>query len=185
MSLIAAMLFLPGTDFGLDPSYKPVKDQLVEARAGKIQCHEPDPDARTCRIMTWLSDSGDGRVQVRQLTALSNSPALAAELRMGIRREGEGLCGVVDDAYMAGFRIVSGNAPHAPADNKRYAILYRQGMIEALWQRKTCAYAFARPGDPLQLEVGTVDGQFAGELMSNYIWISPGAGYRLKARAPV
>jgi hypothetical protein len=184
MSLFAALLLLSGTTFDIDPAYKPVRDPLADARAGKIQCHDPDPAARTCRIMTWLSEGADGRVQVRQLTALSDSPALAAELRMAATREGEGLCGVVNDAYMAGFRIVGGRAPYAPVNDKRYAILYRDALVATLWNRKTCAYAYARPGDPLQLEVGTVDGEFAGEMMSNYIWIGANAGYRLKARAP-
>ncbi len=185
MSLIAALLLMSGTTFDIDPSYKPVADQLAPARAGKVQCHEPDMAARTCRIMAWFSEGANGRVQIRQLTALADSPSLAAELRFGLTREGPAFCGVVDESYMAGFRIVSGRAPYAPADNKRYAILYREAMIDALWNRKTCSYAFARPGDPMQLEVGTVDGEFAGELMASYIWIDPGAGWRLKARPQV
>lgn len=185
MSLTVALLLLSGASFDIDPAYKPVRDQLAEARGGKVQCHDPDTAARTCRIMTWLSEGAGGRVQVRQLTALSDSPSLAAELRMTATREGEALCGVVNDAYMAGFRIVSGRAPYAPADAGRYAILYRNELVATLWNRKTCAYAYARPDDPLQLEVGTVDGEFAGEMMSNYIWIGANAGYRLKARPRV
>ncbi|MBN8846448.1 MAG: hypothetical protein J0H88_24710 [Sphingomonadales bacterium] len=183
MSLIAALLLM--TTFDIDPAYKPVKDPLAPARAGKVQCHEPDEIARTCRIMTWFGEGADGRVQVRQLTALSDSPSIAAELKVGITREGPAFCGTVDDSYMAGFRIVSGRAPHAPLNDKRYSILYRESMIEALWGRKTCSYAFARADDAPLLEVGTVDGEFAGELMSSYIWIDPGAGWRLKARPQV
>lgn len=182
MSLLAALLLVSGTAFDIDPAYKPVKDQLAEARAGKIQCHDPDTAAHTCRIMAWLSEGANGRVQVRQLTALSDSPSIAAELRMAASREGAAICGVVNDAYMAGFRIVSARAPHAPLNDRRYSILYHDALVATLWNRKTCAYAYARPGEPLQIEVGTVDGEFAGEMMSNYIWISPGAGYRLKAR---
>ena len=184
MSLFALLLLISGTTVDIDPAYKPVRDQLAPARAGQIQCHDPDPAAHTCRIMTWLSEGSDRRVQVRQLTALSDSPSLAAELRMAITREGDGLCGVVDDTYMAGFRIVSGRAPYAPANDKRYAIRYRDALIATLWNRKTCAFSYARPDDAMQLEVGTVDGVFAGEMMGQYIWISPGAGYRLKARPP-
>ncbi|UKK83454.1 hypothetical protein L7H23_12885 [Sphingopyxis sp. BSN-002] len=183
MPLIAAMLLM--TTFDIDPSYKPVKDPLAPARAGKIQCHEPDTEGHTCRIMTWFSEGADGRVQARQITALADKPSLAAELNIALTREGAGFCGVVNESYMAGFRIVSGSAPYAPADNKRYAILYREGLLATLWNRKTCSYAFARPGDDMQLEVGTVDGEFAGELMASYIWIDPGAGWRLKARPQV
>lgn len=185
MSMLAALLLLSGPNFDLDPAYKPVGDPLAEARAGRIQCHDPDIAARTCRIMTWFSEGAGNKVQVRQLTALSDSPALAAELRMAATREGAGLCGVVGDAYMAGFRIVSSRAPHAPIADKRYSILYRDALVSTLWNRKTCSYGYAKPDDPLQLEVGTVDGQFAGEMMSNYIWIGAGAGYRLKARPQV
>ncbi|HEY0596779.1 hypothetical protein [Sphingopyxis sp.] len=178
------IILLSAATFDLDPAWKPARDPLVDARAGKIQCHDADPAARTCRIMTWLGEGEGGRVQVRQLTALSDSPALAAELRMGATREGAGLCGVVNETYMASFRIVSSRAPYVPLNDKRYSILYRDALVGALWNRKTCAYAYSRAEDDLQLEVGTVDGQFAGEMMSNYIWISPGAGYRLKARVP-
>lgn len=185
MSIAFALMLLSGTTFDIDPAFKPVHDQLSPARAGQIQCHEPDIAARTCRIMTWLSEIGGSRVQVRQLTALSDSPALAAELRMTVTREGEAICGVVNDAYMGGFRIVGSRAPHAPISDKRYTILYRDTLVGALWNRKTCAYAYARPDNAMQLEVGTVDGEFAGEMMSQFIWISPGAGYRLRARPRV
>lgn len=185
MSLLAALLLVSGTGFDIDPAWKPVRDPLADARAGRVQCHEPDTAAHTCRVMTWFSEGADGRIQVRQLTALSDSPSVAAELRMGVTREGEGLCGVVNEAYMAGFRIVSARAPYAPLNDKRYRILYRDALVATLWNRKSCAYAFARSDDAMQLEVGTVDGEFAGEMMSSYIWIDPGAGYRLKARSPV
>lgn len=180
MSLAAALLLM--TSFAIDPAYKPVKDPLAPARAGKIQCHEPDLAAKTCRIMTWFSEGEGGGVQARQLTALSDSPALAAELRIGLTREGSAFCGVVNETYMAGFRIVSSRAPYPAADNRRYAILYREAMIGALWNRKACSYLFARPDEDMQLEVGTVDGEFAGELMSSYVWIDANAGWRLKAR---
>lgn len=185
MTLIAALLLMSGTTFDIDPAYRPVKDQLAPARAGKVQCHEPDTLARTCRILTWFSEGANGRVQIRQLTAVSDSPALAAELRFGLTRDGPAFCAVVDETYMKGFRLVSSRAPHAVFNDKRYYILYREAMIDALWGRKTCAYAFEKPGEAMQMEVGTVDGEFAGELMSSYIWIDPGAGWRLKARPPV
>lgn len=185
MPLLAALLLVSGATFDIDPAYKPVKDQLAEARAGKFQCHDPDTAARTCRIMTWLSEGAGGKVHVRQLTALSDSPSLAAELRMTATRKADALCGVVNDAYMAGFRIVSGRAPYPAADAGRYAILYRNELVATLWNRKTCAYSYAKPDDPLYLEVGTVDGEFAGEMMSNYIWIGANAGYRLKARPQI
>lgn len=181
MSFAFALLLLAAPDFGLDPAWKPVADPLAPARAGQIQCHDPDPAARSCRVMTWFDAGVDGKVAVRQLTALPNAPAFAAEARFKLVREGAALCGTVDDAYMAGFRIVGSRAPHAPVNDKRLMLLYRQGLVEALWHRKTCAYAFARANDAMQQEVGTVDGQFAGELMGQYMWIDPKAGWRLRA----
>jgi hypothetical protein len=47
MSLLALLLLVPGTGFDIDPAYKPVRDQLADARAGEIQCHDPDTAART------------------------------------------------------------------------------------------------------------------------------------------
>ena len=184
MPLAFALILLAGTDFGLDPAWKPLADPLAAARVGKIQCHDPDPAARTCRVMTWLDARPDGAVAVRQLTALPSSLAYAAEAKFRVTREGAALCGTVDDAYMAGFRIVASRAPYAPVNDKRLMLLYRQGLVETLWHRKICSRGFARDDDPVEQEIGTVDGEFAGELMSRYMWIDPGAGWRLKAPSP-
>lgn len=181
MSLTLAMMLLGGTDFGLDPAWKPVADPLAPARAGKIQCHDPDPAARTCRMMTWLDAGSDGVVAVRQLTALSNGPAYAAEARFRVRSEGAALCGTIDDNYMAGFRIVSSRAPYAPVNDKRLTLLYREALVATVWERKVCSYEFRRADDEMRQEIGTIDGAFAGELMSQYLWIDPKAGWRLKA----
>lgn len=181
MSFAFALMLFAGADFGLDPAWKPVADPLAPARAGKIQCHDPDPAARACRIMTWFEPRADGGVAVRQLTVLPNAPTLAAEARFRVTREGDGLCGTVDDSYMASFRIVGSRAPYAPVNDKRLSLLYREALVETMWKRKICSYEFSRADDAMQQEIGTVDGQFAGELMSQYLWIDPGAGWRLRA----
>lgn len=181
MSLTLAMMLLGGTDFGLDPAWKPLADPIAGAAGGKIQCTEPDPAARTCRGMTWYSSRADGRVDVRQVSVLDNMPAYAAELRFSLDREGAALCTTIDDGYKAGFRVVSSRAPYAPINDRRIYLLFREALIEAMAGREVCGYAFARAGDPVEQGVGTVDGQLAGELMSLYSWIDPKAGWRLKA----
>lgn len=181
MSLTLAMMLLGGTDFGLDPAWKPVADPLAPARAGKIQCLDPDPAARTCRGMAWFDLRGDGSVVARQIIIFNNLPAYAAEARFRVKREGAALCGTLSDAEMASHRVVSSRAPCAPARDDRIVILFREEMLATLWNRKLCSYHYERAGDDLQQEVGTVDGVFAGELMSLYSWIDPKAGWRLKA----
>ncbi len=181
MSFAAALLLLSGSAFDLDPMWKPLADPLAPARAGKIQCHEPDLEARTCRIMTWYSVRADGAAQMRSVTALSNEMGLAAEARMELRPEGGGMCGIVNDTHMASYRIVQLRAPHAAVKNDRLFIRYREELIAALWNRKHCAFNFSRADDDMRLDVSTVDGQFAGEMMAQFVWVSPGAGWRLKA----
>lgn len=184
MSLTALWLLLSGTAFDLDPAWKPVADPLAPARAGKIQCHEPDPAARTCRIMTWYEVRADGRARSRSISAINDEMGIAAEARMDLTPEGGGMCGTVDDAYMASYRLVRNRAPFAAVDNKQLTILYREGLLAALWNRKHCAFNFARDADDIGLDVSTVDGQFAGEMMGQFSWVDPKAGYRLKASTP-
>lgn len=183
MSFAAALLLLSGSAFDLDPMWKPVADPLAPARAGKVQCHEPDPEARTCRIMTWYSVQADGRAQMRSVSALSDEMALAVEARMTLRPEKGGMCGTVNDAHMASYRIVQMRAPHAPVKNDRLFIRYREELVGALWNRTHCAFNFARAADDMRLDVSTVDGEFAGEMMAQFLWVAPGAGWRLKASA--
>ena len=49
------------------------------------------------------------------------------------------------------------------------------------WEGNVAQEDVDRADDAMQQEIGTVDGQFAGELMSQYLWIDPGAGWRLRA----
>ncbi len=178
------VILLSAATFDLDPAWKPARDPLIDARAGKIQCHDADP-AGAHLPHHDLARRGRGRPGTGAATdRAQRQPRAGGRAADGRDARRRGLCGVVNETYMASFRIVSSRAPHAPLNDKRYSILYRDALVATLWNRKTCAYAYSRAEDDLQLEVGTVDGQFAGEMMSNYIWISPGAGYRLKARPP-
>lgn len=177
------LILLSTATLELDPAWKPAADPLAPAREGKIQCHDPDSAARTCSIMTWYIVRPDGSAQSRSVTAINDQ--LAAEARMEIKRVGGGMCGVVDETYMRSFHIVQSRAPHAAVNNKNLTLLYREALVEALWNRTHCAFNYTRDADDVRLDVSTVDGQFAGELMAEFIWISPGAGYRLKARSAV
>jgi hypothetical protein len=181
MPFAFALMLLAGTDFGLDPAWKPVADPLAAARAGQVQCLDPDPAARTCRGMAWFDVRADGGVQVRQITILANMPAMAAEVRFPLKREGAALCGMMTEAHIANHRIVSSRAPFAPVRDEQLYLVYREALVATLLNRKLCSYHYTRDGDALGQEVGTIDGQFAGELMSLYSWIDPKAGWRLKA----
>lgn len=185
MSFAFALLLLSGADFGLDPAWKLSADPMAPARAGRIQCHYPDPAARSCAVMTWYDVRPDGSARTRSITALSDELRLAAEARMEIRPGGSGgMCGVIDDDHLATYRIVQNRAPFAPVDNKQLYLLYREALIEALWNRTHCALNYSRADSAMQLDVSTVDGQFAGEMMAEFIWVDPKAGWRLKARPP-
>lgn len=184
MSFAFALMLFAAPDFGLDPAWQPVADPLAPARAGKVQCLDPDPAARSCRGMAWFDLRPDGSVEARQIIIFPNMPAYAAEARFRLRREGAALCGVLSETEMASHRVVHSRAPFAPARDDRIIILFREAMVGALWNRKLCSHHYARTGDDLMQEVGTIDGQFAGELMSLYIWVDPKAGWRLKAPPP-
>ena len=175
MSLTLALMLLGGTDFGLDPAWKPVADPYAPGLAGKVQCQAPDPDARTCQLMTWFRPVGTGQMEVRH-----DQMGLASEIKLTLSREGAGWCGVVDERYRASARIVSNRPPYAPKGDKRFYVIFHEA-VDALWKRKTCNYGYARADDSMLLETTTIDGEFAGGGMTNYLWIDPKAGWRLKA----
>ena len=44
--MLWSIILFSAASFDLDPAWKPARDPLIDARAGKVQCHDADPVAR-------------------------------------------------------------------------------------------------------------------------------------------
>jgi hypothetical protein len=182
MSILAAIL-LSGTTVELDPAWKVVADPLAPVREGKIQCTTPDPARKTCSGFTWASILPDGRLRERTVHTLGNSPVYATESVTVSTLENGQFCARITMDDINNARIVRASAPHAAVNDRNLYIIFKQGMVDALLGKKYCAQVYRNSDTGDWMSVGTLDGEFAGELMILFSWISPGDGYRLKPPA--
>lgn len=181
MSLLAAMLFLSGTSVELDPAWEPMADPKTLLSSGKIQCLEPDVARRTCLSMSWINNMPSGEARYRTVYALSNQHGLAVQTTGTMRWEGSKACLVLDVAALEPSFLVKLAAPHARVTDPRFFLYFKEQGVQALINRTICGDTYRHRDTGAYLSVGTVDGEFAGELMYNFAFIDAKSGYRLRA----
>jgi hypothetical protein len=182
MSLFAAIL-LSSTTVEIDPAWKRVDAPLAQVGAGKIQCIDPDETRRTCAAFIWHSVQPDRRIRVRSVSALANTSAYATESVSYVTYEDGQYCQHVSMADIDALRLVRASAPYTVINDSRLTLQLRQGMVDAIAGKKICEETLRHAETGAWMSVGTIDGEFAGELMSLFSWISASDGYRLKPRA--
>lgn len=180
MSVLLAFL-LSGTTVELDPAWQKIADPKSLLVSGKIQCLDPDPIQRTCRGMTWISAGPDGSVNFRSIEAFSNQHGLAFQLHGKLSWQGDAVCFELERDMLNSARLVKLSAPHARVTDPRYFIMVKEAGLDAFFNRTICGHAYRHRDTGDLLSVGTVDGEFAGELMQAFAMIDAKAGYRLLA----
>jgi hypothetical protein len=180
MSLLFALL-LSGTTVELDPAWQPVAEPKKLLSSGKIQCLEPDVARRTCLSMSWLSNLPSGETRFRTVYALSNQHGLAVQTKGTMQWEGEKTCLVLDAAALEPSFLVKLAAPHNRITDPRYFLYFKEQGIQALVNRTICGRIYHHRDTGAYLNIGTVDGEFAGEMMYNFSFIDAQSGYRLRA----
>lgn len=181
MSLLAAWLLLSGTSVELDPAWQPVADPKALFSAAKVYCSDPNPERRTCAGMTWFSAAPDGSMRHRSVEALSNQHNLAVQSTGRLRWDGDTTCFVLGEESFASAQLVTLAAPHTPVSKQRYQLYFKEERVLPLLDRTICARIYRHRDTGAYLSVGTVDAEFAGELMSSFSFIDVQSGYRLRA----
>ena len=176
MSILAAMLLVSGASVELDPSWKLQGDPYGPSRSGKLYCTQPDHAARTCKAISTFQIKADGNAHVVSRTGISQRLKVAAEQRNDLFAEGESYCAVFRQADIANIHLVQDRAPYAPLARKDIYLTLRNDMIATLLNHKVCAQYYLN-ADGEGMQVGMIDGEFAGELMSSYSWIDAKSGY--------
>jgi hypothetical protein len=180
MSVLLAFL-LSGTTVELDPAWQKMADPKSLLVSGKIQCSEPDPVQRTCRGMAWFGAAPDGSMNFRSIEAISNQHGLAIQAHGKLSWQGDAVCYNIERDTLNSARLVKLSAPHARITDPRYFVIVKEAGLDALFNRTICGHAYRHRDTGDLLSVGTIDGEFAGELMHGFAMIDAKAGYRLRA----
>jgi len=151
-------------------------DPLAPARAGQVQCAQPDRGRRTCLAMIDHVFEADGTIRTRTRTVIAPAPLIVLHSESVVTVRGDAVCqtiGGFDDA-----RLTVDGQPADPA--VAGAVLSQIAAATAsLRGQEACAVAIRTGG--VWMTRTTINGQRQPELDVVYIWVSPADGYQLAA----
>lgn len=182
--MLWSILLLAGASFEMDPAWRPVADPVAEHRSGRVQCFAPDDAARTCESLTWVEEGANGALTDHSVIAISNAPPMTLVHDVALEREGAAKCVRIDDSFFRGMQVNVGDKP-VPAAAQAKAVAVVRGVLPAvILGKRLCVHQFAHIDGGRYLEVATADGELVGEMMAEFRWVDPDAGYRLRAPSP-
>jgi hypothetical protein len=120
-------------------------------------------------------------MRYKSVEAISNRLGLAIQTQGSLSWQGNAVCFDFEADTIKGAQLVKLSAPHARVTDPRYYMFVKEAGLDALFNRKICGHAYRHRDTGDLLSVGTVDGEFAGELMHGFAMIDAKAGYRLRA----
>ncbi len=173
-SVLASAPFLAGLVAVAQPGSFPVP--IKPAGAGRLQCHQPDREAKTCQSLASYRALGDGVFENTARVGLPTFPVTVMEIVSRVTVRDEKICGQILEADIdAAHFIVDGaevDAETAAAYRKRVAVIYA-----AMIGRELCT-SYEVDGEEL-ITHPAIDGAIAPELSRRVIWVAPEEGYRV------
>lgn len=149
---------------------------LAPARAGQLQCYQPDTARRTCVALSGYSWDAKGAVTNRAEVMISRDPLVSFISNYAVFMRGEAICGPfrAEDLQNADVRV---NGQPATAD---ITAKVRSQLVAAMapqFGHELCTtYLPGKSG--LQAQV-TLDGVAHPEMGAQVIWVKPDEGYKV------
>jgi len=164
---IAFLMFLAAV--GGQPSDAAAYDPLAEARAGKLQCYQPNLERRTCKGIAAFSFEPDGRVLNASQVLLDAPGPVVMHVTSPVEVRGDGVCGPIGKLEQAEFTVEG--RPASARERSLIRLLMsavpRTGEVCTRWVRDNDAF----------VAHGTLDGEEQPEFEQKMIWIGPDEGF--------
>jgi hypothetical protein len=151
-------------------------DPLAAAKAGKLQCANPNVEKKTCLGLTSYKVNPDGSFLTTTTVMVAPQPVVTMEVKSaGTVRDGA-LCAPI---RTSDFEAASIQMDGKPADPAMAGAIRAQvvASIASLAGKMGCTRE-TPDGAVLKAEV-TLDGVMRPELSQRTLWVSPQDGYKL------
>lgn len=151
-------------------------DPLASARAGKLQCANPNVEKKTCMGLSSYKVNPDGSFESVTTIVVAPQPLITMEVKApGTVKDGA-LCGPIRKAdFEAGtFKMDGKPLDDAIANAIRAQVI---GSITPMLDKMGCARE-TPDGTAFKVEV-TLDGVAHPEMTQRVLWVKPGDGYKL------
>lgn len=151
-------------------------DPLASAKAGKLQCANPNVEKKTCMGLSSYKVNPDGSFQSVTTIVVAPQPLITMEVKAPGTVKSGALCGPIRkaDFEAATFKIDGKPLDEATASAIRTQIV---ASIAPMLDKMGCAREVA-DGAGFKAEV-TLDGVAHPEMTQRVLWVKPDEGYKL------
>ena len=151
-------------------------DPLAPARAGKLQCANPNVEKKTCMGLTSYKLNGDGSFETTTTLLIAPQPPITMEVKSTGKLVGDQFCAPIrkEDIEAATFKMDGAPLDATTAGTIRAQIL---GSVTPMLGKMGCTRE-TPDGAVLKAEV-TLDGIARPELTQRVLWVKPEDGYKL------
>jgi hypothetical protein len=151
-------------------------DPLAQARAGKLQCVQPNKEKKTCLAIGSYTVKPDGSYESAVTVLINPAPAMTMETRSKGKVENGQVCGVILKEDYDAAKLTMGGAP---MDETMAAGVRTQigSVLAPMVGKKGCSSEKA-DGEMMISEV-SLDGVAHPEMTQKFVWVGADEGYTL------
>lgn len=154
----------------------PFPAPIEPAGQGKLQCHQPDHEKKTCQSLAGYDRAAGGGFENTASVALPMSPLMVMETVSPITIRDQQVCGFIRQADIDTARFTVGGIEVSAADTANYRKRVA-AMYGGMFGHEICT-AYVPDGKDLVTHV-SVDGRSAPAMSQRVFWVSPSDGYRV------
>lgn len=151
-------------------------DVLTPARAGQLQCFEPNVAAKTCQTLGGYAFGANGAITNDAQVLISPQPAIVMRVSSPVAMRNGAICGPlsVDDINRATFTIDGSAASESDTRAIRGELATQ---LQPMFNQESCMTLTA-DGDGFRAET-TVGGVPQPQQTQRVIWVGAQDGYRV------
>jgi hypothetical protein len=151
-------------------------DPLANARAGMIQCYQPDTARKVCGALSAYIFEHNGTITNKGEVLLAPQPVLIMRTSSPVTVRGDAVCGPMRREDLDAAQIFVNGAPLA-ADKAAEVRNQVASSYQAMMGKEVCT-TFVPTGDRLSARV-TIDGVPNGQFTQEVIWVKPEEGFQV------
>lgn len=151
-------------------------DPLAAAKAGKLQCTNPNAEKKTCMGLSSYKVKADGSFDSTTTLIIAPQPLITMEVKSAGAVKDGAVCGPIRkaDFEAATFKMDGKPLDEATAGTIRTQVV---GAITPMLDKMGCTREVA-DGTGFKAEV-TLDGVAHPEMTQRVLWVKPEDGYKL------
>lgn len=151
-------------------------DVLSPARAGQLQCFEPNVATKTCQTLGGYAFAANGAITNDAQVLISPQPAIVMRVRSPVAVRNGAICGPLsaDDISRATFTIDGAAASEADTATIRGELT---AQLQPMFDQESCMTLTAE-GDSFRADT-TVGGVPQPQQTQRVIWVGANDGYRV------